>query len=96
VAIPESKNGGRAYQTLRLSDVPHGRSGKHKAIVTRILKELNDLKVDSALKVPLASLLDSGDNVRAALNRGAKKSGRKIATAMDTEFLYIWNQSGKE
>jgi hypothetical protein len=92
----DRKNEGMAYKTLSLADVPHGRSGKHRAIVTRILKELNDLKVDSALKVPLASLLDSAENVRSALNRAARKSGRKIATAMDTEFLYIWNQSGKE
>jgi hypothetical protein len=70
--------------------------GKHKAIVTRILKELNVLKVESALKVPLASLLDSGQNVRSALNRAAKKSGRKIATAMDTDFLYVWNESAKQ
>jgi hypothetical protein len=96
VGLSESKNAGRTYKTLRLADVPHGRSGKHKAIVTRILKELSDLKVDSALQVPLASLMDSGENVRSALNRAAKKSGRKIATAMDTGFLYVWNQTGKE
>ena len=76
--------------------MPHGRSEKHKAIVTRILKELNDLKIDSALKVPLASLLDSGENVRSALSRAAKKTGRKIATAIDIDFLYVWNESGKQ
>ena len=96
MGLPESKNGGMTYKTLRLADVPHGRSGKHKAIVTRILKELNDLDVDSALKVPLTSLLDSGENVRSALNRAARKSGRKIATAMDADFLYFWNEREKQ
>jgi hypothetical protein len=84
------------FKTLMLADVPHGRKGKHQAIVTRILKELDNLKADSALKVPIAGLLDSGENVRSALSSGAKKSGRKIATAMDTDFLYVWNVSGKE
>jgi hypothetical protein len=96
MGLPESKNGGMTYKTLRLADVPHGRSGKHKAIVTRILKELNGLKVDSALKVPLAILLDSGENVRSALSRAARKSGRKIATTIDAEFLYVWNERGEQ
>jgi hypothetical protein len=96
VALSDSKIAGMTYKTLRLADVPHDRKGKHKAIVTRILKELNVLKVDSALKVPLTSLLDSGENVRSALSRAAKKSGRKIATATDADFLYVWNGSGKQ
>ena len=96
MGLPESKNGGMRYKTLRLANVPHSRRGKHKVIVTRILKELNDLKVDSALKVPLASLLDSAENVRSAVSRAAKKSGRKIATATDADFLYVWNVSEKE
>ena len=96
MGLPESKNGGMTYKTLPLADVPHSRKGKHKAIVTRILKELNVLKFDSALKVPLASLLDSGENVRSALNRAAKKTGRKIATAIDADFLYVWNEIRKQ
>jgi len=36
--------------------VPQGRNGKHKQIVTTILRDLDNLKVDSAIKVPLAEL----------------------------------------
>jgi hypothetical protein len=96
VGLPESKIAGRTFKTLRLADVPHGRTGKHKAIASQILDELDTLKAGSALKVPLASLSDSGENVRAAVSRAAKKKGRKIATAMDGEFLYVWNESGKQ
>jgi len=96
MGLPDRKIAGRTFKTLLLADVPRGRTGKHKAIVTRILRELNDLKADSALTVPLTSLMDSGEDVRSALNRAAKKSGRKIATAMDTDFLYVWNESAKQ
>jgi hypothetical protein len=96
VGLSERKNTGRTFKTLRLADVPHDRKGKHEAIVTRVLDELNTLKVDFALKVPLASLLDTGENVRSALSRAAKKIGRKIATAMDADFLYVWNEREKQ
>jgi len=96
MGLSESSSVGTAFKKIGLAGVPHGRNGKHKAIVTKILNELNVLKVDSALMVPLASLLDSGENVRSALNRAARKSGRKIATVIDTDFLYVWNESGKQ
>jgi len=96
MGLSESNNVGTTFKKIGLADVPHGRNGKHKAIVTRILIELSVLKIESALKVPLAGLLDSGENVRSALNRAARKSGRKIATVIDTDFLYVWNESGKQ
>ena len=37
-------------------DVPQGRNGKHKAIVTRILSDLDQVQEGVALKVPLAQL----------------------------------------
>jgi predicted lactoylglutathione lyase len=45
-----------------------------------------------ALKVPLAELAESKENVRAALNRAVHKGGRSVATASDAEFLYVWNE----
>jgi hypothetical protein len=74
-------------------DVPQGRNGKHKLIVTAILKDLDRLKAGSALKVPLAELVDSKEKVRSALNRATRKAGRKVETASDTTFLYVWNVS---
>ncbi len=77
------------------SDVPQGRNGKHKQIVTEILlRDLDSLEAGSALKVTLAELVDSKGNVRSALNRATRKAGRKVATAADANFLYVWNDSG--
>jgi DNA helicase TIP49 (TBP-interacting protein) len=76
------------------SDVPQGRNGKHKEIVTAILNDLDSLKADSALKVPLAELAESKEKVRSALNRATRKAGRKVATASDGTFLYVWNVIG--
>jgi len=75
------------------SDVPQGRNGKHKLIVTAILNDLDRLKGDSALKVPLAELTQSKEKVRSAMNRATRKAGRKVATASDATFLYVWNVS---
>jgi DNA helicase TIP49 (TBP-interacting protein) len=74
-------------------DVPQGRNGKHKQIVSTILKDLDKLKDGSAIKVPLAELAESKEKVRSALNRATRKAGRKVATASDASFLYVWNAS---
>ena len=81
------------FKGMRQADVPQGRSGKHKAIVTRILSDLDQIQKGVALKVPLAQLTDSKENVRAALNRATRKSGRSVATASDGTFLYVWNET---
>jgi hypothetical protein len=73
------------------SDVPQGRQGKHKLVVSTILRDLDRLKEGAALKVPLAGLLLSKEKVRSALNRATRKAGRKVATASDDIFLYVWN-----
>jgi hypothetical protein len=79
------------FKTMVQSDVPQGRNGKHKQIVTAIGKDLETLAKGSAIKVPLSELGDSKENVRAALNRATRKAGRKVATAADDHFLYVWN-----
>lgn len=85
------KNTPMHFRTMVQSDVPQGRNGKHKLIVTTILKDLDHLKADSAIKVPLAELAESKEKVRSALNRATRKAGRKVATASDATFLYVWN-----
>jgi hypothetical protein len=80
------------FKTMSQADVPQGRNGKHKAIVTQILSDLDQLPVGVALKVPLAELEESKENVRAALNRAVHKGDRAVATASDVEFLYVWNE----
>ena len=84
---------GSYFKTIVQSDVPQGRNGKHKQIVTIILKDLDGLKAGSAIKVPLAELEESKEKVRSALNRATRKAGRHVATASDDTFLYVWNVS---
>jgi hypothetical protein len=81
------------FKTMAQVDVPQGRNGKHKQIVTQILADLDQLPVGAALKVPLAELEESKENVRSALNRASHKGDRNVATASDAEFLYVWNES---
>jgi hypothetical protein len=81
------------FKTMVQTDVPQGRNGKHKLIVTAILKDLEGLKAGSAIKVPLAELAESKEKVRSALNRATRKARRRVATASDGNFLYVWNES---
>ena len=79
------------FRTMLQAEVPQGRNGKHKAVVTSILEDLDQLGAGSAIKVPLAELASSKEKVRSALNRATRKAGRVVATATDRDFLYIWN-----
>ena len=79
------------FKTMVQSDVPQGRNGKHKLIVTTILDDLDQLQAGAALKVPLSGLAASKEKIRSALNRATRKAGRKVATATDATFLYVWN-----
>jgi hypothetical protein len=81
------------FKTMAQTDVPQGRNGKHKEIVTQILSDLDQLPAGVALKVPLAELEASKQNVRSALNRAIHKGNRNVATASDADFLYVWNES---
>ena len=79
------------FKTMAQIDVPQGRHGKHKKIVTIILNDLDRLEEGAALRVPLSELAEGKAKVRSALNRATRKNGRVVATASDSEFLYIWN-----
>jgi hypothetical protein len=90
---PQTKNLEMHFKTMVQADVPQGREGKHKLIITTILKDLDRLKNGSAIKIPLAELVQSKEKVRSALNRASRKAGLKVATASDGNFLYVWNTS---
>jgi len=81
------------FKAMPQKDVPQGRHGKHRVIVSRILSDLDRVEQGVALKVPLAELNDSKEKVRAALNRATRKGGRHVATASDRTFLYVWNET---
>lgn len=78
------------YESINKADVPKGRDGKHKQIVTQILSDIDLLEPDRALKIPLAELPDSKENIRSALNRATRQRGIEISTSSDSGFLYIW------
>ena len=80
------------FKTMAQLDVPQGRNGKHKEVVDQILSDLDQIAAGVALKVPLAELAESKENVRSALNRAIHKSGRNVTTASDADFLYVWNE----
>lgn len=82
-----------SFQSILQGEVPKGRDGKHKRIVTRLLNDLERLKPGMALKVPLSALPDSKENIRSALNRATRQRGIEVSTSSDAEFLYIWKQS---
>lgn len=79
------------FKTVIQADVPSGRNGKHKEIVSSILSDLDRLKDGAALRIPLAEIASTKEKVRSALNRATRKAGRKVATAADAFFLYVWN-----
>jgi hypothetical protein len=81
------------FKEMLQKNVPQGRNGKHKQIVTRILSDLDRVQSGVALKVPLAELAESKEKVRSALNRATRKTGRVVATASDNTFLYVWNET---
>ncbi len=87
----QKKANGAHFKTMVQADVPQGRNGKHKAVVSAILEDLDNLKAGSAMKVPLAGLKESKAKVRSALNRATRKDGRRVSTASDADFLYVWN-----
>ena len=80
------------FGSMSQHDVPHGRSGKHKSIVTKILSDLDQVAAGIALKIPLAQLSEGKEKVRSALNRATRKGGRHVATASDEVYLYVWNE----
>ncbi len=89
---PRHVNPPMNFRTMSVPDVPQGRNGKHKEIVTQILSDLDQVHEGIALKVPLADLAESKEKVRSALNRATRKAGRSVATASDSNFLYVWNE----
>ena len=89
---PRSSKAPMNFKTMAQTDVPRGRNGKHKTIVTKILSDLDQVGKDVALKVPLAELAQSKEKVRSALNRATHKAKRGVGNATDANYLYIWNQ----
>jgi hypothetical protein len=78
------------FESVLQIDVPKGRDGKHKQIISQLLYDLERLSKGSALKIPLSELPDSKENIRSALSRAANQKKLAIATSSNEEFLYVW------
>jgi hypothetical protein len=78
------------FESVLQANVPKGRDGKHKQIITQLLSDIAQLSPGAALKIPLAQLPDTKQNVRSALSRAASQKEINLATSSDDEFLYVW------
>jgi hypothetical protein len=78
------------FESILQEDVPKGRDGKHKAIITKLLRDIAQLPNGSALKIEVSQLPDTKQNIRSALSRAASKMGLNISTSSNEEFLYVW------
>ena len=86
----ERKSQPMHYESMLQIDVPKGRDGKHKAVISQLMNDLNQLEPGRALKIPLAALPDTKENIRSALNRATRQKGIEVATSSDEQFLYLW------
>jgi hypothetical protein len=87
---PDSNAEPMKFESILQLDVPKGRDGKHKRIVTQLLSDIAQLAKGTALKIPLSALPDTKENIRSALNRATHFRGIEVATSSDAEFLYVW------
>jgi hypothetical protein len=90
VGDTEFTSGPMKFESVLQVDVPKGRDGKHKEIVTQLLSDIGRLDLGSALKIPLAQLPDTKENIRSALSRAARQAKIGLATSSNDEFLYVW------
>ena len=84
------------FESVSQVDVPKGRDGKHKEIVTQLLREIAKLAPGAALKIPLSQLPDTKENIRSALSRAARLQKIDLATSSRDEFLYVWKTDKTE
>ena len=78
------------FESVLQANVPKGRDGKHKKIITQLLSDIAQLSAGQALKIPLDRLPDTKQNVRSALSRAASQQGISLATSSNDEFLFVW------
>jgi len=85
------------YERVLLSELRRGRRGKHHKLLQGILKDLEELPDNSAMKIPLRSLHGvSLANLRAAVNRATSSRHVGIVTYSDGEMFYIWRKASTQ
>lgn len=100
--MPVKKNGnngnGKAlnFASVLQVDVPQGRHGKHRKLVSQILEDLERAAADTAVRIPLGGLDgEKMQNVRSALNRATRAKSMNVATAADEKYLYVWRKAAQ-
>ncbi|HEU4636368.1 MAG TPA: hypothetical protein VFS41_09340 [Edaphobacter sp.] len=83
------------FESILQGEVPKGREGKHKKIIRQLLNDIAQLPAGSALKIPLAELPDSKENIRAALSRAGRQNNLTLATSSNKDFLFVWEAQPK-
>ena len=78
------------FESILQAQVPKGRDGKHKKIITQLLSDIAQLKPGLALKIPLAELPDTKENIRSALSRAGRQQNLDLATSSDEKHLFVW------
>lgn len=82
------------FSAVDRSDVPQGRRGKHRKLVSEILADLATLNAQQAVKFPLSRLNgEKMQNLRSALNRAARVQKIPVVTSSDDKYLYVWRGS---
>jgi hypothetical protein len=84
------------FESVLQADVPKGRDGKHKRVIAQLLGDIAQLGPEEAIKIPLAQLPDTKENIRSALSRAARQQEINLATSSDVEFLYVWKTDKAE
>jgi hypothetical protein len=55
-----------------------------------LIEGIEKLQAGSALKIPLAELPDTKENIRSALSRVTRQRKMDVATSSDDDYLYVW------
>src|SRR5512135_1905989 len=100
--MPSKRNGNNGsgealnFASVLQVDIPQGRHGKHRKLVSQILEDLERAAADTAVRIPLASLDgEKMQNVRSALNRVTRAKSLEVATAADEKYLYVWRKAAQ-
>lgn len=84
------------FESILQAQVPKGRDGKHKKIITQLLSDIEQVPTGSALKIPLAELPDTKENIRSALSRAGRQANLDLATSSDENYLFVWKHPPKD
>ena len=100
--MPTKRNGNNGngaalnFASILQVDVPHGRQGKHRKLVSQIIADLERAAADTAVRIPLDDLDgEKMQNVRSALNRVTRAKSMDVATAADEKYLYVWRKAAQ-